>query len=208
MLQNANDLFLLLLKQRREADDVVECFSLVVEQLHNIKFRAAISSLYPTMIAIARLLDGKVTEYIKQEIQYIRTESKQLVTRRSGGLLYVIPALLIASERNKEVVDYVFDSLFQIASLPYESESKQDLPQVHAFNTLGQLFKESQLTSDSSPFTERALLLSLKHFNATNWSVRNCALMLFGHLEKKIFSGAKVNSKRFLPVSKHRGRVY
>lgn len=197
VLQNANDLFLLLLKQRREADDVVECFSLVVEQLHNIKFRAAISSLYPTMIAIARLLDGKVTEYIKQEIQYIRTESKQLVTRRSGGLLYVIPALLIASERNKELVDYVFDSLFQIASLPYESESKQDLPQVHAFNTLGQLFKESQLTSDSSPFTERALLLSLKHFNATNWSVRNCALMLFGHLEKKIFSGAKVNSKRF-----------
>ena len=68
MLQSANDLFLLLLKQRREADDVVECFSLVVEQLHNIKFRAAISSLYPTMIAIARLLDGKVTEYIKQEI--------------------------------------------------------------------------------------------------------------------------------------------
>lgn len=203
MLQNANDLFLLLLKQRREADDVVECFSLVVEQLHNIKFRAAISSLYPTMIAISRLLDGKVTEYIKQEIQYIRTESKQLVTRRSGGLLYVIPALLIASERNKEVVDYVFDSLFQIASLPYESESKQDLPQVHAFNTLGQLFKESQLTSDSSPFTERALLLSLKHFNATNWSVRNCALMLFGHLEKKIFSGAKVNSKNdFALVSK------
>ena len=151
------------------------------------------------MIAIARLLDGKVTEYIKQEIQYIRTESKQLVTRRSGGLLYVIPALLIASERNKEVVDYVFDSLFQIASLPYESESKQDLPQVHAFNTLGQLFKESQLTSDSSPFTERALLLSLKHFNATNWSVRNCALMLFGHLKRKYFLVQKSTQRGFCP---------
>ncbi|CAX44236.1 conserved hypothetical protein [Candida dubliniensis CD36] len=201
VLQNANELFLSLLKQRRGIDDVVECFLLVVEQLHSIKFRAAISSSYPTMIAVARLLgfvdNEKVTEYMKREIHYIRSESKQLVTRRSGGLLYVIPAMLIASEKNKDIIDYVFGNLFEIASLPYESESKEDLPQVHAFNTLGQLFKESQLTSESSPFTERALLLSLKHFNAANWSVRNCALMLFGHLEKKIFSGANVNSKRF-----------
>ena len=201
VLQGANDLFLALLQKQPNLQDVDECFHLVVAQLHNIKFRAAISSLYPTMIAISRLLHSldstRIETYVKNEITYIRSEIKQLVTRRSGGLLYVIPSMLIAA-KDKNLGDFVFEQLFEIANLPYESESKEDLPQVHAFNTLSQLFKESQLTGESSPFIERALFLSLQNFDASNWSIRNCALMLFGHLERKIFSGAKVNSNRFL----------
>ncbi|RCK54660.1 hypothetical protein Cantr_04551 [Candida viswanathii] len=200
VIQAANDLFLALLQKLPNLHDVEECFLLVIDQLHRIKFRAAISSLYPSMIAMARLLYSlnpeRIESYIKQELEYITTESKQLVTRRSGGLLYVIPSMLIAS-KDKNTSEFVFERLFEIADMPYESESKEDLPQVHAFNTLGQLFKEGQLTGDSLLYVERALFLSLEHFDAPNWSIRNCALMLFGHLERKIFSGSRVNSKRF-----------
>lgn len=211
VLQGANDLFLALLQKQPNLQDVDECFHLVVAQLHNIKFRAAISSLYPTMIAISRLLHSldstRIETYVKNEITYIRSEIKQLVTRRSGGLLYVIPSMLIAA-KDKNLGDFVFEQLFEIANLPYESESKEDLPQVHAFNTLSQLFKESQLTGESSPFIERALFLSLQNFDASNWSIRNCALMLFGHLERKIFSGAKVNSNRFFARFKKIEQVF
>ncbi|EMG49406.1 hypothetical protein G210_5819 [Candida maltosa Xu316] len=200
VLQSANNLFLALLEKNPIREDMIDCFSLVVNQLHTIKLRAAISSSYPAMISISRLVasvdKSYLHEYVKQEIEYIRSENKQLVTRRSGGILYVIPAILIAA-RGKPLVDFVFGKLFEFAELPYESESKEDIPQVHAFNTLSQLFKESQLAGHSSVFIEQALVLSLKHFDSTNWSIRNCALMLFGHLEKKIFSNAKVNSKRF-----------
>ncbi|CAI5759068.1 unnamed protein product [Candida verbasci] len=189
VLQAANELMLTIAEKYNYGAELV--FNQLQLQLRTIKFRGAISSTYPFYERACKLQKGD----IDKELEYIQEGNRnRLITRRSGGIIYIIPGILQAAE---DKFDYAVERLFELAQEPIQDDFvTEDLPQIHAFNILKQIFTEKNLTNQSQKYLERGLVLSLNYFESPVWSIRNCAMMLFGSLKKKIFNN-KIASKRF-----------
>lgn len=180
--------------------------NLIASQLENIKHRGVFLSVYPSFITIASLYfsheNSKLENndpliYLDKCLRQIINKS-QVKSRRSAGLPYVISGILslLDSSFTKtprvEMCKQCFERLFEIARRPFSYDGKNDLPQVHAFNILKQLYSESQIPSYLLDMhLTQALDLCLEFFTSTNWSVRNCAVMLFGVIQRHLFSSGK-----------------
>lgn len=177
-------------------DLVVESGEVILAQLSYVRHRGAFSSVYPTFISCCRRchripnLKQQPKTWLTDNISLIRTHA-QYITRRSGGLPYLITAVLTAEpeQTRQELVTETFDKLHAIAQLPAEpsKEDKVELPQVHAFNCIKTLFIESELSSYSAALVDRSLELAITSFSNEVWAIRNCAVMLYSALQARVF---------------------
>lgn len=175
---------------------------IILTQLATVRHRGAFSSVYPTFISCCKRCNGRPSlqtqseKWLTENLKLVQTKA-QFITRRSGGLPYLITAIITAETKNRtDLLRRTFDSLVEVAELPAISSGKEkmDLPQVHAFNCIKNLFIESDLSNDSSPHLDRALQLAISSFSNEIWAIRNCAVMLFTALQNRLF-GAKFDKK-------------
>ncbi|AOA62310.1 2'-O-ribose methyltransferase interacting protein [Komagataella phaffii CBS 7435] len=200
-------------------EKVVACGDLILSQLAIVRHPGAFSSVYPTFITCCNRcnrsgssLSCQPRKWLENNISLIQSKS-QFITRRSGGLPFLITAVLTSEiDDERPLLQYTFNSLIEIAQSPIvvnESE-RIDLPQVNAFNCIRSIYLESQLATIALPYINDALELSLSKFADPTWAVRNCAVMLFATLQGRLFGSKKVQG--FLPTvaertffSKYRG---
>lgn len=181
-------------------DQLLQIGELTLDQLSTVRHRGAFSSVYPTFITLSSVakdkLPGQNMKWLESNIALIQTKT-QLITRRSGGLPYLITAIVTVE---RDLFQVAFDNLLQIAQIPVdeqEESEKMDIPQVHAFNCIKHLFIESQLSLTCAPFIYKGLELSLSTFSSKIWSVRNCSIMLFTALQNRLFARKKMSARVF-----------
>lgn len=175
-------------------DDIIDIGQLVLSQLATVRHRGAFSSVYPTFTSCCKRcykresLKSQPELWLSENLKLVRTKS-QYITRRSGGLPYLIASVLAADpDPEYKLLHSTFNQLTEISNLPANSaDEKMDLPQVHAFNCIKFLFVESELSTKSAKLIDNALDLAISHFSHEIWSIRNCALMLFTALQGRLF---------------------
>ncbi|KAG6364892.1 hypothetical protein INS49_006496 [Diaporthe citri] len=103
-----------------------------------------------------------------------------------------IPALItaiLASNADSPSFEQVMRTLEEIAQRP-ASVSETDgsnLPQVHAFNSLKEVFKSSLLSKKVERYLPECLELATNSLKAEVWAIRNCALLLLRSLMDSLF---------------------
>ena len=185
-----------------EEKTFVNICDLLMDQLSNISHRGAFAAIYPTFVRACELcyhtnLDGKPFDWLQANLQLLETK-EQLISRRSAGLPFLITAILNSCvtypTRLDNFLEYTFSELFRVASMNYvpHADEKNDLPQVHAFNCLKCLFKESALSQAVQSYIEEALKLSISHLDHPAWAIKNGAVMLFTALQERIFGSQTI----------------
>lgn len=184
---------------------------LIIEQLANVSHRGAFSSVYTAFLLICQIcfqnknFKSLPKAWLVSNIQLIESKS-QFISRRSGGLPFLITAILSADlkvkDKSHELMSLAFGELLRIARLPYvhKMDEKRDIPQVHAFNCIKQIFSDSILSSEALVYLNSSLVLAFENFNSANWSIRNCAVMLFTSLQQKLF-GNKMIGENYIKMS-------
>ena len=94
-------------------------------------------------------------------------------TRRSAGLPFCILGIVHA-DRTRALLKSTMSSLLKLAedsgaaSSCVDSSASQidDVPQVHAMNILRRLFSDTRLSSETQPWIESGLMLSLSSFTS------------------------------------------
>lgn len=179
----------------------------LTQRIPQINHRGAVSSIYPALVVIVGYCYD-VQEYhnfpdqlLKNCLSFITNRSK-IITRRSGGLPSLITAILTSTKDIKgdcnDMMATVMTTLLPITTLEVSDEEKKyDLPQVNAMNCIKGVFNDSNLTTESIRFLKESLLVCLANFKSHNWSIKNCALMLFTSLKNKLFPHTKPLSLSF-----------
>lgn len=116
-------------------------------------------------------------------------------TRRSAGIPALITGLL-ASNASSPSFQEVIRTLQDIARKPARvSETDgSNLPQVHAFNCLKEVFKSSLLSKKAELYLPECLQLATNSLKAEVWAIRNCALLLLRSLMDSLFGTNETKS--------------
>ncbi|GEQ71970.1 hypothetical protein JCM33374_g5656 [Metschnikowia sp. JCM 33374] len=176
--------------------------NLLMDQLSNISHRGAFSAIYPTFVQACQLcygtdLDKKPLEWLEANLKLLETK-EQLISRRSAGLPFLLIAILNSSSSNQtriqSFIELTFSELFRVAQIEYvlADDEKNDLPQVHAFNCMRYIFRESSLSHFVSNHLEKALEVSLIFLDHPAWAIKNGAVMLFTALQERLFGSHKL----------------
>lgn len=114
--------------------------------------------------------------------------AQRSTTRRSAGIPALLTAIL-ASNADSPSFEQVMRTLEEIAQRPaLVSESDgSSLPQVHAFNSLKEVFKSSLLSKKAERYLPECLELATNSLKAEVWAIRNCALLLLRSLMDNLF---------------------
>ncbi|KAK9238877.1 putative death-receptor fusion protein-domain-containing protein [Lipomyces kononenkoae] len=197
-------------------NDVADLGSLLLNELATIRHRGAFSSVYPTFVECcarcnrspSNKLVGLPNQWLEENIQLIQSKA-QYITRRSGGLPFLVAGVLTAeTDPNRPLLQRTFDRLAEIAEKPaYLSDKKIDLPQVHALNCIKSIFVEARLSAPSAFFVDRALAMAINSFASEMWSIRNCGVMLFAALQTRLFGSRKFTDSR-LTVGSMSARLF
>ena len=112
-------------------------------------------------------------------------------TRRSAGIPSLMTGILSANAANPSF-EHVMSTLMQIAGTAARvSETDgSNLPQVHAFNCLKDIFRNSLLTftgHDTSKYLPECLRLAASGLKSEVWAIRNCGLIFLRSLIDYLF---------------------
>lgn len=119
-------------------------------------------------------------------------------TRRSAGIPALITGILSANSDHPSFEE-VMEKLIEIASIEARVRETDDtsLPQVHAFNCLKDIFKNSFLTSmgnKSENYLPQCLELAANGLKSKVWAIRNCGLILLRSLIDCLFGSHESKS--------------
>lgn len=117
--------------------------------------------------------------------------SQESLTRRSAGIPCLMTGLLSANAPELPL-DQILRNLIDIASKPAQQGEKDatQLPQVHAFNTLREIFRGSLLTSlgaNAENYIPDCLELAASGLRSEVWAIRNCGLLFLRSLIDNLF---------------------
>ncbi|KAI3394073.1 hypothetical protein diail_3249 [Diaporthe ilicicola] len=174
-----------------------EVGNLAFSQLSQLRHRGAFSSVAqnftcccqhardPHVAAVGperSLLD----EWYKGALSCIYAQRS--TTRRSAGIPALITAIL-ASNADSPSFERVIRTLEEIAELPARVQETDEgsLPQVHAFNSLKEVFKSSLLSKKAERYLPECLQLAVNNLTAEVWAIKNCALLLLRSLMDGLF---------------------
>ncbi|XWW97598.1 hypothetical protein V2A60_005582 [Cordyceps javanica] len=177
---------------------------LTFEQLSSLRHRGAFTNVSATFSACCQ--QSKHLEQAEGDEDVLLTwyngamdaiNSQVSTTRRSAGIPSLITGILSADAANPSF-ESVMDTLMNIASTEAQVTEIDDtqLPQVHAYNCLKDIFKNSVLTSlgnKSEAYLPQCLELAASGLRSEVWAIRNCGLIflrslidcLFGSHESK-----------------------
>lgn len=175
---------------------------LPIDQLKTVSHRGAFTSVLQTYeeacrICFSSALSEIPMEMLKSHIVAIETHQK-LISRRSAGFPSLFTGILNAAAldktRLKTHLEYAMSELLRVAEIEYtpNSEEENDIPQVHAFNCMRAIIKESKLSLVTSQYYNEVLGLSLQNLNNPTWALKNGALMLFTSLKERLFGSNKM----------------
>lgn len=121
--------------------------------------------------------------------------TQRSTTRRSAGIPALMTGILTS---NADIVPFqeVIRTLQRIASEPArvtESDGS-NLPQVHAFNCLKEIFKSSLLSEHAELYLSECLELATSSLRSEVWAIRNCALLLLRSLIDTLFGTTESKS--------------
>lgn len=177
---------------------------LLIDQLFSIRHSGAFQAILPCFRACCIRCSKDFRNQLDMWLELILDELEvktQHITRRSGGLPFLVTTILQAEKgRDRPMLKRVFEKLFNIAKIDVENhQDKLDLPQINAFNCIKAIFVESGLSESCTPYIAPALELSFKYFTSDIWALRNCSLMLFTSLQNRIFgrSGKYLSARLF-----------
>lgn len=159
--------------------------------LLNIKHKGALSSVYESFLQILlKMVQNQKTCHIPLDWLTSLLDSLERInptlsfTRRSGGLPFLMLALVIAEfSTNKGIIALVIDKLISVMS----NTNSNNESKIHAINILRILFKDSSIGSEIMNHCEIVLCSCVDGFTAKEWSIRNGCLMLFSSLVLRIF---------------------
>lgn len=173
-------------------------------QLASLRHRGAFTTVAATFAACcqqSKHLDQTKTDQPILKVWYNGTLdaifTQASTTRRSAGIPSMMTGVLSANTPSLPFEE-VMDRLIGIASTearPSETDGSK-LPQVHAYNCLKDIFKNSLLTSmgnKSEKYLPQCLELAASGLKSEIWAIRNCGLIflrslidcLFGSHESK-----------------------
>ncbi|GMM37816.1 tRNA methylation protein [Saccharomycopsis crataegensis] len=206
-------------------ESVLKISDLILTQLSSVNHKGAFYSIYPTFEECCHRcyrkdsgLEMMPVKWLNDNLSLIKIKSTYII-RRSAGLPFLISMILVADIRrlgkvrvglkNTPLFKETFKRLIDIARTPineeeYKLDENIELPQVHAFNCIKQLFIEANLSDPTSFYIDAGLELSFWAIQSGIWSIRNCAVMLFAALENKLFGSKKVGNT-IVPYS---GRLF
>ncbi|CCH59146.1 hypothetical protein TBLA_0B03040 [Henningerozyma blattae CBS 6284] len=210
-IKEASGLLNTLLTRYPMADDkLVRIGNLLISQLLSIRHSGAFQSILPSLTVCCnrarKQYPKQIDVWLKEIINELDTKT-QHITRRSGGIPFLITTILSTETKNdRSQLTYVFENLIRIASIPIVGfQDKIDVPQINAFNCMRAIFIESKLASHCLAYVPIALQLSLSSFTSDIWALRNCSIMLFTSLQNRIFGKVGKNMSAHLFFSKFPG---
>lgn len=179
----------------------VQLCELMIEQLSSVTHRGVFTAIFDSFVVASTLclkdqeLAGLPRQWLDINLALVRRKT-QFVSRRSAGLPILIIGVLnaFATTGNlEEMLLHTMTELFNFARLPFllESSQKTDVPQVHAFNCIKQIFLDPVLWPSAQGYMQDALELSITNLGHKEWSIKNGALMLFTALQNRIFGTNK-----------------
>lgn len=174
--------------------------SLTFNQLATLRHRGAFSTVALTFATCCQQTKHSDQERALLETWYQGTMdaifSQASTTRRSAGIPSMMTGILSANAHPSFA--YVMERLMSIAGKEVRVSETDDsnLPQVHAYNCLKDIFKNSMLTSmgnKSEKYLPQCLELAAGGLRSEVWVMRNCGLIflrslvdcLFGSQESK-----------------------
>ncbi|KJK77668.1 hypothetical protein H634G_07407 [Metarhizium anisopliae BRIP 53293] len=172
--------------------------NLTFTQLENLRHRGAfttVSSTFATCCQQTKYLQLEQNERTLLGIWYEGTlnaiDSQASTTRRSAGIPSMITGILAANASHPNFAQ-VMDTLMAIAAREAKvSETDGSrLPQVHAYNCLKDIFKNSLLTAlgnKSESYLPQCLELAASGLRSEVWAIRNCGLIFLRSLIDSLF---------------------
>ncbi|KAF3769930.1 hypothetical protein M406DRAFT_246934 [Cryphonectria parasitica EP155] len=168
-------------------EELEEIEGLDTKGLLSYSFRAAheSSNLTRTIVGNLSWYEGTLSSIYTQ----------RSTTRRSAGIPALITGIL-ASNADNPSFQKVMNKLQEISAIP-ASVSETDgsnLPQVHAFNCLKEVFKSSLLSKNAEVYLPQCLQLATNSLKSEVWAIRNCALLLLRSLIDTLFGTTESKS--------------
>ncbi|KAJ4420130.1 hypothetical protein N0V82_004577 [Gnomoniopsis sp. IMI 355080] len=178
--------------------------NLAFTQLSTLRHRGAFSSVsltftcccqnaqHPSIVAAAE-------NRILLETWYQGTlsciSSQRSTTRRSAGIPSLMTGIL-TSNTDSPSFQSVIRTLQRIAAEPARvtETDGSNLPQVHAFNCLKEIFKSSLLSKHAELYLSECLELATSSLKSEVWAIRNCALLLLRSLIDTLFGTTESKS--------------
>ncbi|CCK72127.1 tRNA methylation protein TRM732 KNAG_0J00440 [Huiozyma naganishii CBS 8797] len=177
----------------------------LISQLLNIRHSGAFQAVLPTFKIFCykcrERIPKRLTNWLDEILKTLETKT-QHITRRSGGLPFLVTSIIVTeTDKKRPELKTVFDKLLSIISNASEinHQDKLDLPAVNAFNCIKAIFIESKLSHACTAYFPIGLEWSLKYFSSDIWALRNCSLMLFTSLQNRIFgkTGNNIGARLF-----------
>ncbi|KAM0252518.1 hypothetical protein ACHAQJ_007693 [Trichoderma viride] len=172
--------------------------NLAFEQLANLRHRGAFTTVASTFAMCCQLtkhldpVEGKISLL---EVWYKGTLNEifnqRSTTRRSAGIPSMMTGILSADAANPSFED-AMAKLLEIASIEAHvvETDGSNLPQVHAYNCLKDIFKNSLLTATgnkSEKYLPQCLELAASGLRSEVWAIRNCGLIFLRSLIDSLF---------------------
>lgn len=171
--------------------------NLAFTQLSTLRHRGAFSSVsltftcccqnaqHPTVVSPT----GDMTlleAWYEGTLSCINTQRS--TTRRSAGIPSLMTGIL-ASNADSPSFPEVMKTLQEIAATPARASETDgsNLPQVHAFNCIKEVFKSSLLSKSAEAYLSECLQLATGSLKSELWAIRNCALLLLHALIATLF---------------------
>ncbi|KAI5868026.1 putative death-receptor fusion protein-domain-containing protein [Durotheca rogersii] len=172
---------------------------LTFEELSTLRHRGAFTTVSQTFASCCQLVkyfpaqldesgdtSSLLEEWYEGALSCIHTQVS--TTRRSAG----IPALIVgilSSNADRPSFPEVIRKLQDIGCRPaLASETDgSNLPQVHALNSIKDIFKSSHLSKTAEPYLADCLQLAANSLKSEIWAIRNCGLLLLRSLIDCLF---------------------
>ncbi|CAN8096998.1 unnamed protein product [Discula destructiva] len=166
--------------------------NLAFEQLSTLRHRGAFTSVSLTFTCccqhaqhasvISSLKNRSLLQtWYRGTLACINTQRS--TTRRSAGIPAMMTGILTSNFAKPSFQD-VMRTLQKIAAEPARvtETDGSNLPQVHAFNCLKEIFKNSLLSRHAEVYLSECLQLATTSLKSEIWAIRNCALLLLRSL--------------------------
>ncbi|TPX10842.1 uncharacterized protein E0L32_008231 [Thyridium curvatum] len=171
--------------------------SISFDQLSNLRHRGAFATVSQTYTACCQLSEDPLVRldnggetllrvWYKGALDCIFSQAS--TTRRSAGIPALITGILAANAQDPSF-DMVMKSLGDIAQKPalVSETDGSNLPQVHALNSLKDVFKSSMLGKRAETYLMENLQLAVNCLRSEVWAIRNCGLLLLRSLIDNLF---------------------
>ncbi|KHJ32931.1 putative heat repeat protein [Erysiphe necator] len=170
--------------------------NLSFEELSCLRHRGAFSTVSLTFAVSCKIAANNQSNLLNTWLEraFICLQTQISTTRRSAGIPSIITAIISAIPRSG--FEDAIVKLLQIAKTNTNSNLDQErLPQVHALNSLKEIFKSVTTSAKVGPYISGCLEVVGLCLNSQVWAIRNSALILLRSLIDHLIGTSSKNDE-------------